>query len=470
MRRRHRAAGLVATGFLLFVVLLGRPRPGLSQACSLQTNFHPSLNATATVYTVVALTNGQVLIGGAFTSAGQFPAANVARLNADGSPDTIFNPGPAVDRGYVTALAVQPDGRIVVGGSFYSSVGVAQAYLTRLNADGSVDAAFDQNIFVDGTVNALLLQGDGKIVLGGSFSIVNFYPRRTVARLNADGTLDTSFDACIASTAGAGATALALDSTGRIFAGGAFTFSTGLARDGVARLGTNGDVDTAYDPQPGVNPGATVYAIALRDDGKILLGGDFGTFQSSQRRGLVQLTDSGAIDAEFEPGTGLDAGGTVYALALQNDGKVVVAGDFPSYNGQPRNRLARIHPHGGLDVTCEPSLGPDNAVAALAMQSDGRILVAGRFGSFNGAARRALARLRGEPAPCRLSPPNRLGDGTWQFTLFGEDQARYGIEISPNLVDWQSLTNLTAMGSATPFIDSNTNSPPGRFYRGVSLP
>jgi len=291
-----------------------------------------------------------------------------------------------------------------------------------------------------------------------------------VARLNGDGTLDGAFDACVASSAGSGATALAVSRDGTIFASGRFTFSTGVTRDGIARLRSCGDVDLGYDPQPGINSGATVFALALRTNGTVLLGGNFLTFEFASRPGLVQLTDTGTVDGRFDPGQGISNEGIVYTLALQEDGQAIVAGNFASYDGHLKISLARVQADGRLDPGFDVRFGPNNSVSSLAFQRDGRILVAGKFDFFDGIIRRGLARLNGDPRPFRLEAPSPLGDGRWQLMLHGESQAHYGIEVSTNLADWLSLTNFVSNGPTTPVVDVDSAPFPRRFYRARSLP
>src|SRR5262249_29993360 len=149
------------------------------------------------------------------------------------------------------AIAVQSDGKIIIGGSFTSSDSSVPYYLARLNADGSPDTTFDHTLYVDGVVNTVVVQPDGKILFGGGFNVVGAYLRKFLARLETDGTLDTTFDACIAAGAGAGVTGLALQPDKKILASGILTFSTGAFRQGIARLGECGDLDQSYAPQPG---------------------------------------------------------------------------------------------------------------------------------------------------------------------------------------------------------------------------
>jgi hypothetical protein len=122
--------------------------------------------------------------------------------------DETFNPGSAADRGFVNTILVQPNGKVLIGGAFSSSTLAAPANFARLNADGTVDTNFDSSLSIDSAVNTIRIQTDGKIVLGGAFAFVDGFERRSRARLNSDGTLDTLYDACVSASAGDGATDL----------------------------------------------------------------------------------------------------------------------------------------------------------------------------------------------------------------------------------------------------------------------
>ena len=243
--------------WLTLAALLGMPLGLRSQPGSLDLSFNPNLNDGAAVYALALQPDGKILIGGSFYFIDDQLVINVARLNPDGSLDSTFVPGSAADSGYVSAIAVQNDGKVLIGGSFYSSRGVTPNNLARLNSDGTVATDFhtNSNLTVDGPVNAIVVQSDGKILLGGSFGVVDL-PRKDIARLNPDGTLDTNFDACVSAGAGSGATALAVLNSGKILASGDFGFSLGgLRRGGIARLNPNGNLDTSYaGVQPGILP------------------------------------------------------------------------------------------------------------------------------------------------------------------------------------------------------------------------
>lgn len=455
----------------LLLALPGLPDRLLAQAGALETGFDAGLNSGALIYVVKVQPDGQILIGGAFYSVGGFPAANVARLNPDGSVDKTFSPGLAADLGYIDAIAVQPDGKVLIGGAFSSVTYAAPANLARLNSDGSVDTSFDPSLVIDAPVNGIVLQSDGKIVFGGSFNVVDNTLRVNIARLYQDGTLDLSFDACVASSAGAGATGLAVQTNDQILASGDFTFSTGASRSGIARLKSCGELDPTYaSSQPGLLPNSTAYTLALRGNGQVLLGGDFRGYYISSAPGIVQLTDSGDVDDTFDPGTGIDFQKTVYAIALQKDGKAIIAGNFTTYNGQTKYGLARLNLDGSLDPTFDPGLGPNNSVSSLAVQKDGKTLVAGKFTSFNGASRTGFARLKADPLPFRLGAPSPLGNGQMQLMFYGENQAHYALQTSPNLTDWTSITNFTVTSPSMVLVDSTITSLSNRFYRALILP
>src|SRR5262245_16497276 len=188
---------------IALALLSTMPSRALAQPCALDPGFNSSLAPEAIIYAVASQTNGQMLIGGVFQSIGGVERFNVARLNHDGSLDLSFDPGTVADVGYVSAIAVQEDGRILIGGAFASSSAEALPYLARLNTNGTPDAGFNEEVILDGPVSAIILQPDTKIVIAGSFNVVNDFLRQLVARLHSDGTLDTNFDACVASSEGA---------------------------------------------------------------------------------------------------------------------------------------------------------------------------------------------------------------------------------------------------------------------------
>ncbi|MDW8216286.1 MAG: hypothetical protein RML57_01635 [Acidobacteriota bacterium] len=193
--------------------------------------------------------------------------------------DSTFGAGQ-VGTGYVIhAVAVQPDGKVVIGGQFNLVNGVARNCIARLNADGTLDMGFGAGTANDDFpfVLAVAVQPDGKVVIGGGFTRVNGVARGGIARLNVDGTLDASFGAR-QSGASDWVEAMAVQPDGKVVIGGRFTRVNGVARGGIARLNADGTLDTSFGAgQGGVSGGnfPRVHAVAVQPDGKVVIGGKF---------------------------------------------------------------------------------------------------------------------------------------------------------------------------------------------------
>ncbi len=201
-----------------------------------------------------------------------------------------------------------------------------------MNADGSLDESFNGD--KTASVRAFARQPDGKILIGGFFSTYNGTARQRIARLNADGTLDTSFNS--AAGANGSVSDIVLQPDNKILIVGSFTTYAGTSRNGVARLNPDGSLDTSFSPGTGAN--SSVNTIVRQADGKIFIGGFFNSFNGTARSGLARLNANGSLDTSFVGGPD----GGVNEIVLQSDGKLLVGGNFNSYNGVPRNNLARV--------------------------------------------------------------------------------------------------------------------------------
>ena len=151
----------------------------LAAGNSATDGFNPGANSY--VYALAVQADGKIVVGGSFTTLGGQPRNYIGRLNPDGTLDTAFNPGA---NAFVDALAVQADGKIVVGGYFTTLGGHLRFFIGRLNPDGSLDTTFDPGS--NGTVIALAVQSDGKIGVGGWFSMLGGQLRNHIGRLSSD--------------------------------------------------------------------------------------------------------------------------------------------------------------------------------------------------------------------------------------------------------------------------------------------
>jgi uncharacterized delta-60 repeat protein len=429
-----------------------------------------------TVETIELQADGKILVGGNFTNINNVTHERISRLNTDGSVDLSFNANNTEANDTVNDIAVRPSGKIVIGGEFTTYNTIPRQKLAQLNEDGTLDTSFQNNTVLsstvvndveilsnekvlvgtnfdaagsplllfntDGTfdptfapyiarigvVREILQQPDGKILVAGEFPFVNGVERKSLARLNADGSLDTSFVPYFNTTQII--TAVALQADGKILVG---------AVNGITlkRLNANGSQDTSFAPnlsnstsindivvlsngqilvagnivdsnqttrriakfnQDGsfdesfdvTQPNNTVFKILQQPDGKILLGGDFTQIGSSARGRIARLNADGSLDNSFNPPGG--ANGSVLDFDLQTDGKIVLGGNFTTLNGSGnQQRIGRLNANGTLDAAFVQNTNA--SVLAVKVQPDGKILIGGTFTLVQGVERNNIARL-----------------------------------------------------------------------------
>ncbi|MBV8856154.1 MAG: Ig-like domain repeat protein [Acidobacteria bacterium] len=366
---------------------------------SLDTTFQTGTGANQEVNAVALQPDGKLIVGGFFSTYNGVTRRSVARLNPDGSLDTSFDAGMSLD-GPVNTLTVQPDGKIIIAGGFNSYNGIPQRNIVRLNSDGSTDTSFDPGFGASGTVFVTTLQPDGKILIAGDFTYYNAVSRNHVARLNPDGSLDSTFN--VGTGFNYGVASFAVQPDNEIIVGGGFTSYNGTTRIGIARLYSDGTLDTSYNSGGGLYfPNAfgigSIDTISLQPDGRALITGLMTMFNGVVRNGVARLNTNGSLDPSFDPGTGVRTNGTAgYGLtgaALQPDGKLIICGSFDTYNETPRNGVARLNTDGSLDTTFNPVTGFSKGPATLALQPNGKVVIAGYL---NGPPTAYVARLTGD--------------------------------------------------------------------------
>ena len=371
----HHRPHIVACLLALLVLL----RPAHVQAQSANDGFDPAVNGTVRAVAVQA--DGRILVGGQFTSVGGLARTNLARLRPDGSVDTSFNASisdPVFESGTVIeSIAVQTDGRILIGGFFTMAGNASHWAIARLHPDGTSDASFSAD--ANGTVFSLVVQADGKILAGGDFTSLGGQPRQHLARLNSDGSIDLSFGA---ETDNAVFSILLLpDRT--IIVGGGFSRISGESRTNLAKLSASGEVDAQFSP----NPDAVVLNLARQADGKILMVGSFSHIREFAQSNVGRLHPDGRADTAFQP----QVDSTTRAVIIQPDGRILIGGGFNFVEGRLSSGLACLESDGRLDASFHTSL--QGSVQSLALQGDGKILVGGYFADSQGPNSNHLARL-----------------------------------------------------------------------------
>jgi uncharacterized delta-60 repeat protein len=401
------------------------------------------------VFTLAVQPDGKIPVGGYFTTTSGQPRTNIARLNADGMLDTGFNPANPVPSGsHIFSLAVQADGKILVGGDFTKLGGQSRTNIARLNVDGTLDEGFNPG--ARGGVNSFVLQDDGKILVGGYFSILAGQTRNGIARLNADGTLDTSFNPGVNGSV----LSLAIQSDGKILVGGYFTSVAGVSRTNIARLNANGTLDLAFNPGArGGNstPSPAVYALAVQSDGNILVGGIFTNLAGYSRNSLGRLNANGTLDQGFNPTYPF----TVVSLVPQADGKIWAAGWSSSAN-YDYSEIVRMNADGTLDPSFKLEANLGDEVSAVAVQADGKVLVGGNYLYLGAQNRRGLGRLN-NPTPAIQVLSYDGSTVTWLRAGSSPEAWRATFEYSTNGLTWTNLGGATRI-------------PNGWQMSGVSVP
>jgi uncharacterized delta-60 repeat protein len=412
----HRKIPALLLLFLVLICPTAKAAPG-----DLDLSFDPGSGINGKVYALAPQAGGKVVVAGSFSAVKGLLRSNIARLHANGDGDAAFNPGNGTN-GPVTALAVQADGKLVIGGAFTEFNSVARNGIVRLNSDGSLDTTFNPGTGVSGGgVSAIAVASDGKLWIGGTFTTVNgtdrggiarlhptgavdpafapgavFYSLSSVVpladgkvliggaapqiwRLNANGTRDPSFNP---DTSGfSTVVALSLQPDGKILVGNLPAFDA-AAPNGITRLNADGTADPTFQPVTGID--SYVHSVQLQADGKIIVAGYFTAAATTDRRGIVRLNANGSLDASFSANFDLVGPFTPVAVALQADGQVLLGGSFTTVNGVTRFRAARLNLSGSLDETFDPGSGVDGFVASILVQPDGKAIAGGQsIGRFH---------------------------------------------------------------------------------------
>ncbi len=374
-----------------FSTIGGQPRTRVARVNyngSLDTSFVPPAYA-GIVYALAVQDDGKLLVGGSIGPEGEFGGRRIYRLNNDGSQDAGFNAPIALEAGNhsVRAIALDLGGRIVIAGANSSG-----GFVMRLNPNGSLDSSFTAPN-LNGPVLSLALQPDGRLVIGGDFS--NASLRARLARLNDDGSVDNSFVPLI--NPNGAVNALEVRPGGEVIFAGEFTnINNTIPRNRIAAVNRHGRLDTALS----VTPNGRIRVI-VPDGNSLLLGGSFTEINGQTRPKLARVLSNGSLSASFQP---VIENGDVMAISVQPDGRILIAGSFNRVNGEVRQGLARLNPDGSLDTSMahvQLRIDPPNPGDPyfrgqgdmLRLLQDGRILVGGAFDRIEETPRSGLARV-----------------------------------------------------------------------------
>jgi uncharacterized delta-60 repeat protein len=364
------------------------------------------------------LNNGSIAIrpDGRFVSNSSFAGTSAQTIIPIGTDGTLDNSVPEMQLrkngfNYPNDVKVQSDSKILVAGDYekfqWPNSYTAYPNLVRLNSnsggniDLQVDATFMTNLGTgpNNFVSSIALQQDGKILLCGGFTSINGTACNRVARINQDGTLDTSFIFNVGTGANNTVQKVVVQPDGKIIVAGSFTSFNGATINRIVRLNSNGTTDLSFSENIGTGASGTILNAMVQSNGGIILTGSFASFAGVTCGRIARLTSSGTLDASFRTNTGTGSTVNILAVAEESDGKILLGGEFSTFNGIAAPRLIRLNSDGTRDTDFVSALGTgtegaDRAVLAISVHSiNKKITVGGQFSSFNGSSVGRIVRL-----------------------------------------------------------------------------
>jgi uncharacterized delta-60 repeat protein len=351
------------------------------------------------IYDIAIQSDQKLIIGGSFTAWNGTTVHNIVRLNSDGTRDTTFttNAGTAADGYEIYSVTVQSDGKILLGGNFLYWNSIIVYGIVRLNSDGTRDTTFTTNAGTAGneSINKTFLMSDQTIVILGAFTTWNGTTLNRIVKLNSNG---TRLSENVGTTCNGDVRKILTTLDNKIIACGPFTTWNYESINRVILLELDGTVNNVFKNNIGTGANNDVVHISKQSDGKFIIVGWFTTWNGTTVNRIVRLNSDGTRDTTFTTNAGTAASGTVYSSSVQSDGKIIVAGDFTSWNGTTVGRIVRLNSDGTRDTTftTNAGTGASSWILHTAIQPDGKILLGGNFTTWNGVTANRVVRLNSD--------------------------------------------------------------------------
>ncbi len=372
-------SSLLAVVFLCTIIRIHAQLPG-----SVDLSFECGFYSDNAISLVGKQSDGKIILAGELNTFNSTYINQIVRLNPDYTVDPTFNPGTGFPPSNLTDMLILPDDKILISGDFLSYDGHPCSLIVRLNADGSFDPGFNAaSLGLFYAPEHLVLQTDGKIIFSGGYLQTPAYMEDMIVRMNSNGTRDSSFHINLGIQATSGINALELQSDGKLIVGGLFYKTvTGENEKNLMRLKTNGMIDNTFQTNIGTAAGGvsgnTISQVEIGADNSILLLGKFTSFNGTAAPGFIRLFADGTIDPSFSAGTGFTGSVSYSLLEESNDNHIYVGGTISSYNGNSFMNFARLNHDGSFDTGYETG-----TVSDILIEDDESFLVVGSFDEFN---------------------------------------------------------------------------------------
>lgn len=339
---------------------------------------------------------GKLLIAGGFNSFNGVASKGFVRLNTDGTIDQTLNMGSGFNDA-VKDIVVQPDNKLLLSGDFGLYQGSWTGCVIRLQPDGSLDGSFLLSPGIFTYVNHLNLLSDNRIVFIGSCSSPSL--NQGFIRLHSDGSLDTTANIGITSLSPESINDVQILSSGKLIIIGYFHGCQNKYRGGIAQLDTNFQLDLSFGMKPGFSS-EDIHHTLVQPDGKILVGKKlnyesdmYQAYNDMLVKGLLRLNTDGTLDTTFQLADSLFVSAS--AMARQSDGKIIVAGKTKWVGGDQligQGNIARFNPDGSIDSSFQINNFSMYSINEVLFQPDGKIIVLGYFTPVSGGPLNHIAR------------------------------------------------------------------------------
>lgn len=341
---------------------------------------------------IVIQPDGKYIVAGEFLTFNGDSVNRVVRLFPNGNIDTSFNLSVKITN-QIKSVLIQDDGKILVGGylGIYCNCN-SYKRLIRVQTNGLEDTTFKVPKEIDSPVFGMALQKDGKILIGGWWDRAGV---SRIARLNSDGSLDKSFKAY---GSDGFVSAIVVQSDGKIVAAGEFNYWNGyrgVERFGIVRLHSDGSYDNTFAKAQG--PAYCFYndpitALAIQKDDKVIVSAYLQGINGVGENQISRLNLDGTLDQSFKceyvnPYRDWDHRTYVQSIRVLKSGKIIVAALFwASEQFKEARFLAAFNSDGSIDYSFNQGSGPNDFVYALGVQSDDKIVIGGKFDAYNNVA------------------------------------------------------------------------------------
>lgn len=353
--------------FSMLVLFFLFSKTTIAQLQKVDTTLFAGAGANSTVRNINIQSNGKIILTGEFNAYGGTLANRIVRLKTNGIVDTSFHSGIASE-GPIRATALLLSDQLIIGGLFNSYNGTPRKNIAKINSNGTLDTSFAKGLGANNEITDMYLQHDGRVLITGFFSKYNNINFNGFLRLTHTGEIDTTFK--IGTGPNLSPNAIAQQHNSKLILVGSFLTFNGIPRSKIVRVNLDGSLDTTFKNN---SISSSILKVLVLNNDELIITGGFTNIDGVSKTGIAKLSKDGVLDTSFKA----YIIGTVRGLHQQKDGKIIVSGDFTNVNGVTVQRLARLNLNGTLDNNFYA--GFNGSVYDIEEQPDRRIILGGGF-------------------------------------------------------------------------------------------